>query len=189
MGLANGQLIILSCHPRGGEAINRMNKLLSSKKITLTAWLLASMTLLMAGGCAHLSGGLEPPIVTVANLQPLPGQDFAPRFKVTLDLQNRNNQSIGIDGLDFDLEVNGRRFASGVSATAITLPALGQSRAEVEVTVNGLSLARQIFDWIQRPPDSLNYTISGHLHLQQGLRRRLGFSRDGQLDLNAKGQP
>lgn len=141
------------------------------------------------GACASLSGGVEPPIVTVVNLQPLPGQGLVPRFKVTLDLQNRNNRSLAIQGLDFDLTVDGRRFASGVSAMNITLPPLGQTTADVEVTVNGLSLARQLIDWLQTPPDSLRYEISGHLHLQQGLRRRLAFSRDGELSMKSGAKP
>ena len=141
------------------------------------------------GSCASLTGGLEPPIVTVAGLQPLPGAGLAPRFKVTLDLQNRNNQSLAIQGLDFDLAVDGRRFASGVSAMNTTLPPLGQTTAEVEVTVNGLSLARHLFDWLQNPPDSLRYEISGRLHLEQGLRRRLAFSRDGELSMKPGVKP
>ncbi len=138
----------------------------------------------LLSGCASMSGGLEPPIVIVANLQPLPSEGFAPRFRVTLDLQNRNNEPLAIAGVDFDLDVDGRRFASGVSAMNITLPPLGQTTAEVDITVSGLSVARQLFDWLQTPPEVLKYEISGHLHLQQGLRRRLAFSRDGELSLN-----
>ncbi len=159
-----------------------------TKRLAQTArpigWL--PMVLIVAvwlDGCATLGGGLEPPIVTVAGLQPLPGQGLAPRFKVTLDIQNRNNESLSIQGIDFDLQVDGRRFASGVSAMNITLQPLGQTTAEVAVTVNGLAVARQLFDWLQTPPTGLQYEISGHLHLQRGLRRRLAFSRAGALSL------
>ena len=144
--------------------------------------LLISIGLL--GGCATLmQGGLEPPEVTVVNLQPLPGQGFAPRFTVVLNVQNRNNQRLLISGLDFDLEVNNSRFASGVSATKLVLEPLSDARAEVEVTINGLSLVHQLLSWLQAPPDSLSYEISGHLHLQEGLLRRLAFSRTGEVSL------
>ena len=147
-------------------------------------FLLLSIGLLT--GCASLTGGLEPPLVTVANIEPLPSQGFAPQFKVVLELQNRNNQPLNLGGLDFDLEVDGRRFASGVSATELTLQPLSRARAEVNVTINGFSLARQLFSWMQTTPDALAYEISGHLHLQQGLMRRLAFSQKGELSFNGE---
>ena len=154
-----------------------------NKPDRLSRGLLAGLMVSLLAGCATLGGGLEPPVVTVVGLQPLPGQGLALRFNVTLDIQNRNNQALSIRGLDFDLEVDGRRFASGVSAMNINLSPLGQTTAEVAVTVNGLAVARQLFDWLQTPPDSLRYEISGHLHLNQGLRRRLAFSQDGEVSL------
>lgn len=150
-------------------------------------WYGSALVLMAAllSGCATLTGDQQPPVVTVANLQPLPSQGLVPRFKVTLELQNRNNRALSIQGLDFDLEVDGRRFASGVSATSISLQPLGRATAEVEVTVNGLSLARQLFDWLQQPPDALRYAISGHLHLNKGFRRRLAFSQQGKVPLQS----
>ena len=154
----------------------------SCRLFHLPKFLLLLLLALMTG-CATLTGGLEPPLVTVVNLQPLSGEGFAPRFKVVLNLQNRNNQRLLISGFDFDLQVDGRRFASGVSSADLIVEPLSQTRAEVEVTINGLSLVRQLFSWLQAPPDSLSYEISGHLHLRQGLLRRLAFSRTGEVSL------
>ena len=155
-----------------------------SKGIVSGVLLLLLMSWL--SGCATLTGGLEAPAVTVVNIEPLPGEGFAPQFRVVLELQNRNNQPLSIGGLDFDLVVDGRRFASGVSATKLTLQPLSRSRAEVTVTISGLSLVRQLFSWLQAPPDSLAYEISGHLHLQQGLKRRLAFSQTGVFSFNGE---
>ena len=145
--------------------------------------LLIAMLFALLAGCATLTGGIEPPLVTVVNLHPLPSEGFAPRFKVVLNLQNRSNQQLMIAGLDFDLEVDGRRFASGVSGEELVLEPLSETHAEVEVTISGFSLVRQLLSWLQMPPDSLSYEISGHLHLQQGLLRRLAFSRAGEVSL------
>jgi len=150
-------------------------------------WLGRVLLVGLLGGCASLTGGLQPPVVTVAGLQPLPSEGLAPRFNIVLDIQNRNSESLSIQGIDFDLEVDGRRFASGVSAMNITLQPLAQTTAEVPVTVNGLSVALQVLEWLQTPPDKLRYGISGHLHLNQGLRRRLAFSRDGEVSLKPGG--
>ncbi|HCO59924.1 MAG TPA: hypothetical protein DIT58_06990 [Porticoccaceae bacterium] len=141
------------------------------------------LVILVLTGCATLSNNLQPPLVTVTGLEPLPGQGLAPKLRVQLELQNRNNEALQLAGLDFDLAIDGRRFASGVSNRELRLPPLGTAETEVEITLNGFNVARQLFQWLQQPPDDLNYAISGHLHLTRGIRRKLAFNREGSVPL------
>lgn len=151
--------------------------------LLLMSLILATLTL---GGCATLGSDLQPPLVTVTGLEPLPGQGLAPKLRVRLQLQNRNNEAIQLAGLDFDLTIDGRRFASGVSNRGLRLSPLGSAETDVEITLNGLNVARQLFQWIQQPPADLSYEISGHLHLTEGIRRKLAFNRKGSVPLTSQ---
>jgi LEA14-like dessication related protein len=65
------------------------------------------------------------------------------RFAVKLRVQNPNDAPIEFDGVALDLDLNGRPFASGVSAQRGTVPRFGEAVLSVPVTVSAWSVARQ----------------------------------------------
>ena len=97
---------------------------------------------LTLGACAALSPR-DPLNVQVAGIQPLQGEGLEARFLVKLRLQNPNEGAIDYSGVALDLEVNGRRLASGVSDQRGTVPRFGESVLEVPVTISAFSAARQ----------------------------------------------
>ncbi|PKL97871.1 MAG: water stress/hypersensitive response domain-containing protein, partial [Gammaproteobacteria bacterium HGW-Gammaproteobacteria-7] len=94
------------------------------------------------GACAAFSPR-DPLNVQVAGIQPLQGEGLELRFMVRLRLQNPNEAAIDYNGVALDLEVNGRRLASGVSDQRGTVPRFGESVLSVPVTISAFSAARQ----------------------------------------------
>mgnify|MGYP003412842956 CR=1 FL=1 len=64
-----------------------------------------------------------------------------------------------------NLDVMGRRFASGVSDEAGTVPRFGEAIVAVPVTVSVLRMARQVIGMLDgKPVDKVTYSMSGKLH-------------------------
>ena len=92
----------------------------------------------------------DPLQVTVAGIEPLPGEGMEVRLLVKLRVQNPNDTPVEFNGASLNLDVMGRRFASGVSDQAGTVPRFGEAIVAVPVTVSVLRMARQVHGHARR---------------------------------------
>lgn len=121
------------------------------------------LMMLGLGGCAILQQ-TDPLQVTVAGIEPLPGEGLELRMLVRLRVQNPNDAPIGYSGVYVDLEVQDKTFATGVSQESGTVAAFGESLISVPVTVSMLRMARQFMGMLDgKPVDTISYTMSGKL--------------------------
>ncbi|RTL35344.1 MAG: hypothetical protein EKK49_07530 [Rhodocyclaceae bacterium] len=114
------------------------------------------------GGCAGLSLGLKKPDVKVAGIRLLDAGLFEQRFIVSLRITNPNNAEIPIEGLNFNVDINGQPFAHGVSNQPVVVPRLGEAVLEVTATTGLDKLLRQ-FGELGRGRDRVDYRIRGRL--------------------------
>lgn len=144
--------------------------------------LAAVLALLVAGGCASFTA-LEAPEVQVTSLQMLePAQgSLEQRFAVGLRLTNPNNRALSVDGLDFELDLNDRRLARGVTNRAFELPRLGEAETSVIVTTSVFDLLRQAVELGSRQEAAMDYRLRGRLHLGSGFVRSVPFDHRGTL--------
>lgn len=140
------------------------------------------LIVILAAGCASLSG-LEPPEVRVTGLRSLPDHTSAleQRFAVELNVLNPNDREIAVDGVDFELQLNDRRLARGVSSNGFVLPALGEAKTTVVVATSLTDVLQQVLELSRERPDRLDYRIRGKLHLASGFIRTIPFDRSGTL--------
>ncbi len=133
---------------------------------------------LLLAGCAGL-GELKKPQVGLAGLALDEIGLFEQRFLVTLRVTNPNDSSVTVDGVEFDLALNGEHFASGVGHDKVTLPRMGEALVKLQVRTNLSSLWRQI-----RALQSLNkplaYRMTGKLHAPW-VPGGIPFDRKGEL--------
>jgi LEA14-like dessication related protein len=125
---------------------------------------LLAVTLLLLAGCAGM--GLRDPLrVTVAGMDPLPGEGMEARFLLTLRVQNPNETALDFEGVAVDLELAGKNFASGVSDQRGNLPRYGETLVTVPVTVPATAIIRQILGIATtgKPPEKLSYRLRGRL--------------------------
>ena len=151
--------------------------------IRLTVRLLA-ITLVTLGlaACAVFSPR-DPLIVQVAGIQPLTGEGLELRMLVKLRVQNPNDVAIDYHGVALDLEVNGRRLASGVSDQQGSVPRFGENVLSVPVTVSAFSAARQALGLAEPTGfDKVPYVLRGKL--AGGLLGTQRFVEKGTLDLS-----
>ena len=139
--------------------------------------LLVLLIAFIASACASLQQ-LETPDVVLINIQPLQSTMLEQRFEVTLRLYNPNNKDIEIDGLDFELDLNGRRLARGVGGEPFVLPRLGEATTTVTTSTSLLDMFRQALALSET--DTLSYRLRGRVHLA-GPGGTLSFDRSGEL--------
>src|SRR6188768_1555904 len=118
----------------------------------------------LLNGCATLPGR-EPLAVSVAGIEPLPGQGMEIRMRVKLRIQNPNEAAIEYDGVSLKLGVEGQTYASGVSDARGTIPRFGEAVLEVPVTMSTMRVALQAYALMRdgKPPEKLKYKVKGKL--------------------------
>ncbi len=142
---------------------------------------LLSVLLLVLSGCAAFSQR-DPLNVQVAGIQPLPGEGLELRMNVKLRIQNPNDMALDYNGVALDLEVNGRRLASGVSDARGSVPRFGETVLSVPVTVSAFSAARQALVLAEHIGlDEVPYVLRGKL--AGGLFGTQRFVEKGTLEL------
>jgi LEA14-like dessication related protein len=146
----------------------------------ITAFLLVFSAILLAACASWFMHG-EPPEVIVTNIIPLETSAFEQRMKVDLRINNPNDYDLHVTGMDFKLDVNGKRLARGLSNKDLIVPRLAMAVTSVETSTSTLDLIRQAFGMSQK--QELAYTITGVLHLSDG---RLPFEHAGTVLENGR---
>ena len=85
-------------------------------------------------------------------------------------------------GLDFSIDLNGRRFASGVSAEAIVVPRYGEAVLNVDVSSNVFRVFEQLRAIGSGKAERFSYRISGNISVANRYFK-LPFEREGEVDL------
>jgi LEA14-like dessication related protein len=134
------------------------------------------VSLLVTAGCASWFMKGEPPDVLIANVTPLESSAFEQRLQVDLRIRNPNDFDLHVTGIDFTLDLNGKRLARGLSNKELTVPRLGDTVLTVQTGASTFDIVRQVLSMSQK--QELSYEISGVLYSQDG---RLPFQSTGVL--------
>ncbi|MBC8649068.1 water stress/hypersensitive response domain-containing protein [Pseudomonas sp. MTM4] len=125
----------------------------------------------------------DPLNVQVAGIQPLTGEGLELRMAVKLRVQNPNDMALEYNGVALDLEINGRRLASGVSDERGSVPRFGETVLTVPVTISAFSAARQALGLAEDiGMEEVPYVLRGKL--AGGLFGTQRFVEKGTLDLS-----
>lgn len=139
---------------------------------------------LAAAACAGLPGS-DPPRVSVAGIEALPGEGLELRFLVKLRIQNPNEGAIDYRGISMELDLMGQPFASGVSDATGSVPRFGEAVIGVPATVSAMNAVRQMLGLPSRDVRRLDYQLRGKLAGPVGTALR--FESKGELDVAAFG--
>jgi LEA14-like dessication related protein len=97
-------------------------------------------------------------------------------------VQNPNDTAIDYDGVAVQLDLQGKRFASGVSDASGSVPRYGESVLSVPLTIPAFQVARQILRMANTPTTGkFSYAMKGKLNAPTFGATR--FSSRGELDL------
>jgi LEA14-like dessication related protein len=118
---------------------------------------------LSLGGCAMFQ--LREPIdVSLAGVEPLQGEGMEIRMLIKLRILNPNDAPLDYNGVSIRMDVQGKRFAAGVSDASGSIPRFGEAIVEVPVNISVFGIARQAVGVIRNEySGKLPYDIRGKL--------------------------
>ncbi len=150
------------------------------KKLIATILMLGLLTGLLAG-CAGWGARPDQVRIHIVDIQPLESTLMEQRFLIKLRIQNRSERVLQADGLSFDLRLNGRDFASGVSNQDVRIEPLSEATMEVTASSTLFGLLRQLRAAQRLQHKPFGYVISGNVHTAGGMGI-IPFREAGELD-------
>ena len=149
---------------------------------TTRALLLVGVVLL--SNCATVD--LEPPSLTLVNLQPTEATLFETTLLVKLRVSNPNPEPLTFEGASFKLTLEGHKVGRGLTADTVTVDRFGTEVIEATFHVSNASLLLRLQEVLEAK--TVTYGVTGKLHiLQSGNSQKLKVESSGQLDLNTTG--
>jgi LEA14-like dessication related protein len=136
------------------------------KTMQVVSPLLALLLTVAGTSCAGWFAKGEVPEVLVIDVTPLDSTAFEQRLKVDLRIRNTNDAELHVTGMDFRLELNGKRLARGLSNKDFTVPRLGEAVVSVDTSTSTFDVVRQVLGF--RTNQDVTYVISGVLHSNDG---------------------
>jgi LEA14-like dessication related protein len=147
--------------------------------------LMGLAALLALAACAQI-GEMRSPQVHVVDIRLLQGGLLEQRFRVDLRIGNPNDFDLPLDGLTFELDLNGRHFAEGFTNQTVTVPRLGEARISVDASTTLIDMIEQALILGER--SELSYRIEGVVYLRGMARRQMPYERGGRMRLVPEGQ-
>ena len=149
----------------------------------LAVVIISSFSVLSLAGCAGVGKTLEPPRVTLANIQVEEVKAFETVFQIELRVFNTNDIAIEIKGIDCELELNDRKFASGVSKVGKEIPSYGTDTVPITLYSSVLDMVRGVLNLPGK--EKLKYKVSGRVRLGGGplVPSVVPFESEGEFSL------
>ncbi len=148
----------------------------------MTKTLMLGLALALLSGCAGLLARPVPPQVNIAAISLTDANLFEQRYHIKLRLQNPNDFDLPINGVQFQVQINGRPFASGMSSAPVSVPRLGTAVLEIDAISTLAEVARQLNDIVMGQTQGVRYTLTGKVHLARPAVE-LPFRQEGDMKL------
>jgi LEA14-like dessication related protein len=146
-------------------------------------------------GCVGLQHRYEPPKVTLANIKIKETKAFETAFLIELRIYNVNETPLKIQGIDCELNINGKPFATGVSKADKTVPAYDTIVIPVMVYSSILDTVNRLIGMIRdvqssQKIENIEYSLKGRLRLDAGASPSgLPFTASGMLNFGELTEP
>jgi LEA14-like dessication related protein len=149
-------------------------------------WKALSFCLLILGssliGCSGLFRTIEPPRINIVNVTPKDIKLFEQIFDLELRVQNPNEAALPIHGLAFELEINDRRFATGVSNENVTVDGFSSQVIHVQAVTSSWGILQQIAQLQRTGTPLATYRIKGAIY-SGSPSVKLPFDDSGELKM------
>jgi LEA14-like dessication related protein len=151
----------------------------------LGAALLPALVALVAVGCSIFVPKLAAPRLSVVSIGLGKSNFLTQHLDVRLRVENPNDRALPVKALSYTLEVAGEEAAHGVSTAGFTVPPLGASEFDMDVTANlaGTLLRLLLANGAASRSAGVGYHITGKVELSRGMFRSIPFDARGSFSL------
>lgn len=139
---------------------------------------------LILSACAGLGKRLEEPRITLANIAVRDINLIETVFQVDLRVYNTNDAPLEVTGLDCEIELNDRHFATGVSNSKVKIASYETATIPIVAYSSVLDLVKSV-QGLQNK-EKLKYRIAGRIRLGGGffVSPVIPFESDGEVSAN-----
>lgn len=152
--------------------------------LTKRAWWITAPAVVLIASCSTMPKDFEAPRVNISDLTPKEMAIFEQRFDVKLRIQNPNDVDLSVNGMRFDIELNDREFANGMTGERLTIPRFGSQTVDVEVFTTLASFLRQVQDLNASGGQKVRYRLKGTAFVDSPGTFKAPFDEKGEIDLN-----
>ncbi len=143
------------------------------------------VALFVLSACSGLMTNSDALRVNLSSLQVMEVRLLEQRFHADVRVQNRTRKPLDVEGFSFDLDLNGKKFASGVSNQHVTIKELSDAVLSVNLTSTLFGLIRQMQAFQNREGKPFRYAFSGVLYTKNS-PFGIAFSDEGEIDLKSE---
>ena len=137
---------------------------------------------LCLAGCSAFAPKIEQPRLSLVSIGMMSADIFNQQFRVRLHVENPNDRDIPVEGLDYELFLEGDSFAEGVSNNAFVIPALGETEFDLTVRTNFVSSIGRLVSRLNGRTQ-VQYVLEGKVLTDIGMFKKIPFRESGTVDL------
>ena len=142
----------------------------------------ACLFLYTFAGCAGIGQRMEPPQVKLANLRVEEFSVLETVFEIHLRVFNTNDAALQINGLECQLDINDKPFATGISDAEVEIPSYGTQLVPLRAYASLFDLIKSARGMQDR--DQLQYHLKGKVRLGgSAFPSVLAFDSEGNISL------
>lgn len=134
-------------------------------------------------GCAPLLPNFETPTVNVSSFRVLPGNSIVPTFEIGLHVINPNRMALELQGLSYNVELEGYRVLSGVSNKLPVIEAYGEGDVLLQARPDLFSTISLFTDLMNQPRDMFKFNLEALLDVG-GLMPKIRVQKKGELSMS-----
>lgn len=117
----------------------------------------------LLSACAMLQPGFETPEVRVTSFRVLPSDSLAPRFEIGLHVINPNRSALKLEGLIYNVELEGHRVLSGVTNDLPVIEGYGEGDVVLQASADLISSLSLLTDLMNRSRETVTYDLNARL--------------------------
>jgi LEA14-like dessication related protein len=133
-------------------------------------------------GCTWMGTSMERPRINIANVTPTEIKLFEQLFDLELRIQNPNDSPLVLNGLSFELEINDKPFASGLSDQNVTIGRFNSEIVHVKAITSLWSFVRQLAEVQKTGMPRAAYRIKGAIYAGPS-STKLRFDDAGEIQI------
>ena len=127
---------------------------------------------------------LEAPRLSIVSVGMTSADIFSQEFRIRLHVQNPNDRSLPVKGIDYQLYLEGDSFAEGITNEPFVVPALGETEFETTVRTNFMSSIGRLMSRLSLTNSSaVHYQFVGKVAVDMPFVHSIPFSDSGVVDL------
>jgi len=153
----------------------------------LSCYVCAMILVFSFAGCTWMGTSMERPRINIANVTPTEIKLFEQLFDLELRIQNPNDSPLVINGLSFELEINEKPFASGLSDQNVTIGRFNSEIVHVKAITSLWSFLRQVAELQRTGMPRVSYRIRGAIYAgPSGIKLRFDDAGEIQIPVDPK---